>query len=103
MSCNAVGFWTIKMTTPMGAQEGTLRIEESDDGIGGVITVPPLGDMPLRDVQADGNDIAWSVKLKAPWFMTGKCTAKVDGDSIRGQMSSRLGTGEIEGTRTSAG
>lgn len=101
MTSNAVGFWAIKMKTPMGAQDGTLRIEEDADGLGGVITVFPLGDLKLLDVQADGNDIAWTVKLKAPWFMTGKVTATVDGDTIRGQMTSRLGVGEIEGTRSS--
>lgn len=102
MTTIAAGLWTIKLTTPMGSQEGSLRIEENSGGLGGTISIPPLGDLALRDVQADENRLTWSVKAKAPLPITAKFTAAIDGDSIRGRMSSKLANGNFEGTRTVA-
>lgn len=103
MSSTAVGLWTLKMNTPMGPGEGALRIEDGDDGPVGTVTVQPLGELALRDLQVDGNDLTWSVKGKMPFPITANFTAVVDGDNIRGQMKSKMVNGDFEGTRTAAG
>jgi hypothetical protein len=64
--------------------------------------VPPLGDLALRDVRADGNDLTWSVKARAPLPITAKFTVAINGDTMRGQMSSKLANGDFEGIRTEA-
>jgi hypothetical protein len=91
------------MTTPMGPGEGALRIEEGDDGLVGTVTVQPLGELALRDLQVHGNDLTWSVKGKMPFPITANFTAVIDGDNIRGQMKSKMVNGDFEGTRTAAG
>lgn len=103
MTSTAVGLWALKMTTPMGPGEGALRIEESDDGFVGTVTVQPLGELALRDLQVDGNDLTWNVKGKMPFPITANFTATVDGDTIRGQMKSKMVNGDFEGSRTAAG
>lgn len=99
----APGDWKIRLSTPMGAQEGTLVIEDGGGVLRGTMSVAPLGDLQLRDVEAEGNTISWSVKAKVPLPITAKFTATIDGDSISGKMTSKLASGDFEGTRTLGG
>ncbi|WP_273735259.1 hypothetical protein [Mycolicibacterium septicum] len=87
----------------MGPGEGALRIEEGADGLAGTVTVQPIGELALRDLKVDGNELTWSVKGKMPFPITANFTAAIDGDNIRGQMKSKMVNGEFEGTRNVAG
>ena len=100
MSNVGVGQWTVKLKTRMGEQEGSLRIEEGDGGaLGGSMSIAPLGDIDLRDVQADGSALSWSVKVRRPLPMTAKFTVTVDGDRMTGEMKSKVASGDLEGVR----
>jgi hypothetical protein len=87
----------------MGPGEGALRIEEGEDGLVGTVTVQPLGELALRDLQVNDNELTWSVKGKMPFPITANFIAGIEGDIIRGQMKSKMVNGDFEGTRTPAG
>lgn len=100
MSNVGVGQWTVKLNTRMGEQEGSLRIEEGDGGaLSGNMSIAPLGDLELRDLKVDGSALTWSLKVRRPLPMTAKFAVTVDGDRMSGTMTSKVASGDLEGTR----
>lgn len=87
----------------MGAQDGSLHVENNGGALRGTISVAPLGDLPLRDLKNEGNDLSWTVKAKVPLPITVKFTATIDGDSMGGAMTSKLANADFKGTRVTGG
>ncbi len=90
------GKWNTTMNTPMGAQQGTLTLNE--DGTGSLDGAQ--GNVELSDIALDGDAGSWKAAITTPMAMTLEFDAKADGDSISGNVKlGAFGNATFEGTR----
>ena len=82
---SADGTWNVTINTPMGAQQGTLTLRTSGDGLEGKLESPQGTEEPA-DGKIDGDALMWSVSITQPMPMKLDFTAKVDGDQISGDV-----------------
>lgn len=93
------GDWQVTLNTPMGAQEGTLKLRIVDDVLTGEL-YGALGSLPIYDASADGNTLKWKADLTKPLAVTLAFTASVDGDRISGKAKAGLlGSATFTGVR----
>ncbi|HIG41576.1 MAG: hypothetical protein ABGY96_12930 [bacterium] len=96
---SADGDWKVTMNTPMGAQEATLTLDTSGDSLSGKMA-GAQGVQEFEGGTADGNSLAWNVKMTQPMPMDLDFTAEIDGDSISGKVKlGAFGDATFEGTR----
>lgn len=95
----ADGTWNTTMNTPMGNQQGTLTLATEGDSLTGKLA-GPQGEIDIVDGQVDGDVLTWKAKLTSPMPMTLEFDAKVDGDSISGNVKlGAFGNATFSGTR----
>lgn len=93
------GTWNTTMNTPMGAQQGTLTLVSSGDGLSGKIT-GPQGEIDIDEGTVEGNKATWKAKLTSPMPMTLEFDAEVEGDNIKGNVKlGAFGNATFSGTR----
>jgi hypothetical protein len=99
MSAN--GSWKVTMSTPMGAQEMTLDLQEDGAALTGSMSAAMApAPMELSDGTVDGNELAWKAALTQPMPMTLEFSATVDGDAMSGKVKlGTFGDATFEGTR----
>jgi hypothetical protein len=88
---SADGKWEISMNTPMGAQSGTLDLKEEGATLTGTMSAAAAPDaMEVTDGTVDGDNLTWKAALTQPMPITLEFSAKVEGDTISGNV--KLGT-----------
>ena len=96
---SAAGTWKITTKSPMGSQEGTLKLDVDGDRLTGTMSAAQ-GSMELQNGKIDGNDLSWSAKMTSPMPMTLEFRASVDGDAISGTVKlGAFGNATFEGAR----
>lgn len=93
------GTWNTTMNTPMGAQQGTLTLTEDGGALVGKM-VGAQGELELKDGTCDGDSGSWKADITSPMAMTLEFDAKVDGDTMTGNVKlGAFGNASFEGTR----
>lgn len=93
------GTWNTTMNTPMGAQQGTLTLTSAGTELTGKLS-GPQGEIELQDGRIEGEKLTWKANLTSPMPMTLEFDAKVDGDSISGNVKlGAFGNATFSGTR----
>ena len=93
------GDWKVTVNSPMGAQEATLTLDTSNGGLSGKFA-GPQGEQEFEGGTADGNALAWNIKLTQLMPMELDFTAEVDGDNMSGNVKlGAFGDATLAGTR----
>ncbi|MFV2089684.1 MAG: hypothetical protein ACC642_03430 [Pseudomonadales bacterium] len=96
---SADGTWNTTMNTPMGAQNGTMTLSTEGGALSGKL-VSPQGEIDLEDGTIDGDNLTWKANITSPMAMTLEFRAKVDGDSMNGDVKlGAFGNATFTGTR----
>ncbi len=96
---SADGTWNTTMNTPMGAQNGTMTLSTEGGALSGKL-VSPQGEIDLEDGTIDGDNLTWKANITSPMAMTLEFSAKVDGDSMSGDVKlGAFGNATFTGTR----
>ena len=86
------GNWEITINSPMGAQKAKLELQAKDGALTGTQHAQGSS-QPVANGKADGNNVSWSANITSPMPMTLEFEAKVDGDTMSGNV--KLGAGGI--------
>ena len=93
------GTWNTTMNTPMGAQQGTLTLEEAGGALSGKM-VGAQGELEIKDGSCDGDNASWKADITSPMAMTLEFDAKLEGDKLTGNVKlGAFGNASFEGTR----
>jgi hypothetical protein len=93
------GRWDATVQSPMGAQKSVMTLTSSGDGFSGTST-GPMGDAEISDGKVDGDTVTFTMKISKPFPMSMKGEAKLDGDSLTGQVDTgSFGKMAISATR----
>lgn len=91
--------WALTIATPIGRQQVTVRLWETDgrlegEAAGGDETVP------LLDLVRDGDRLTWSQRITRPLRLNLRFDVTVDGDRMTGtSRAGRLPSSRISGVR----
>ncbi len=93
------GTWNTTMNTPMGAQNGTLTLEEDGGSLSGKMS-GPQGEIEIKDGAIDGDSASWKADITSPMPMTLEFSATSAGDTMSGSVKlGAFGNATFEGTR----
>lgn len=93
------GDWKVTVDSPMGAQEATLTLDSSGDGLSGKFA-GAQGVQEFEGGTIDGNSLTWKIKITQPMAMELDFAAAVDGDSISGKVKlGAFGEATLTGSR----
>jgi hypothetical protein len=96
---SVAGKYQVKVSTPVGEQEGTLTLDVEGDSLSGTLT-NPKGSTDFSDGQVNGNEVQFTTKIRTPMGrLKGQITGRVDGDTFTGVAKLPLGSAHIEGKR----
>jgi len=96
---SAAGTWKITTKSPMGSQEGTLKLDVDGDRLTGTMSAAQ-GSMELQNGKIDGNDLSWNARMTSPMPMKLEFRARVEGDAITGTVKlGAFGSATFEGHR----
>ncbi len=85
---DVTGSWDVRITTPRGAQETTLKIDKAGDKYVGVMTNNRGGTNPVKDVQYKDGDLSFKIVAERQGqSFTIEYSAKVTGDKLKGKMA----------------
>ncbi len=82
---SAEGTWNITTQSPMGSQDGTLKLTTDGNTLSGTMS-GPQGDIELTEGTVDGDKLTWKAEVTSPMAITLECSGTVDGDKISGDM-----------------
>ncbi|WCT73421.1 hypothetical protein PQ455_17720 [Sphingomonas naphthae] len=93
------GNWDCVVESPLGEQSFTFTITTAGDRFSGHAK-GTLGSIDIPDGLVTGNQLAWSMPVPKPMPLTLRCKARVDGDTLEGEVSAGIfGTFPVRGTR----
>lgn len=95
---SADGNWKITINTPMGARTMDVAISTSGDSFTGKVD----SEMGAQEVtgKVDGDTLAWTTDITNPMPMKLEFSAKVDGDSMSGNVKlGMFGNASLSGVR----
>lgn len=96
---SAEGTWNITTQSPMGSQDGTLKLTTDGNTLSGTMS-GPQGDIELTEGTVDGDKLTWKAEVTSPMAITLECSGTVDGDNISGDMKlGSFGNATFSGTR----
>jgi hypothetical protein len=96
---SAEGTWNINTQSPMGAQDGTLKLSTDGNTLSGTMS-GPQGDIELTEGTVDGDNVAWKAEVTSPMAITLECSGTIDGDNISGSIQlGSFGTATFSGSR----
>ena len=85
---SAAGTWSITTSSPQGATEGTLTLQQEGTSLTGTLTSDMLGTAPIRDGQITGRRISWSVTVSFGGnSFTLTYTGEIDGTKMQGTVA----------------
>lgn len=91
---NAAGTYTFTLETRGQRIDGTVRLARAGEGYAGTVSVPAIGDMPVRAVSVQGN----RVRVTAQGRMgDAVLTLNVNGDRFAGDWTYGPSSGELAG------
>ncbi len=94
------GTYNTTVNSPMGAQSGTLTVEDNGDGTFSGKMAGAMGAMDIDSGTVDGNTIKWSMNMTVPMPMKLDCEATIDGDTLTGAVNAgAFGSMPLTGTR----
>lgn len=82
------GTWQITAQTPMGEQQSTIELAESDGALTGRMTAPE--ESAIYDGSTSGDEVTWRVDITRPMALKLHVTATVDGDSMSGKIKAGI-------------
>lgn len=93
------GTWNVSVHTPMGEQQGVLVLATRDGELSGQTS--NFGTtLPISDVRADGDRLAWLVRAEQPFRMELEFAVTVEGDRMAGTVTSgTFGEAPVSGRR----
>ena len=95
------GKYKITLNTPMGAQTPILTLKEDKGTLSGSM-VGELGDNQFSGGKVEGNKASWNMDISAMGMQVSlSCEATIDGNNIKGTMSSPMGGADFSGQRES--
>jgi hypothetical protein len=96
---SADGDWAVTMNTPMGDQKGTLTLKTNGNDLEGKMA-GPQGTQEFTGGSVDGDNLTWTIDMTQPMPMKLNFTAKLDGDSISGEVElGSFGKATFSGSR----
>jgi hypothetical protein len=96
---SVAGTYQVKVTTPIGAQEGTLTLAVEGNSLSGTLT-NPRGSSDFTGGEVKENEVHFTTKIRTPMGrLKGDVTGRVDGDKFTGVAKLPLGSAHIEGER----
>lgn len=96
---SAEGTWNITTQSPMGSQDGTLKLTTDGNVLSGTMS-GPQGDIDLTEGTVDGNNLTWKAAITSPMAITLECSCTVDGDKISGDIKlGSFGNATFSGSR----
>ena len=93
------GTWNVKLNTPMGERDGTMKLATDGGALSGTFD-GPQGQQALQGT-VDGDAVTIQAEVSGPMGeMTIEWEGAVDGDSISGKVKfGTFGEGSFSGTR----
>lgn len=92
-----VGEWDAVISTPMGAMNADLVVNED---LSGVMRSPELGAASLENIMVDGEQVNFSTTVDAQGMMlTLDFAGTVEGDTLEGSFDTEFGAIAVAGTR----
>jgi len=96
---SAEGTWNITTQSPMGSQDGTLKLTVDGNTLSGTMS-GPQGDIEMSEGTVDGDNITWKAEITSPMAITIEASGAVDGDNISGSLKlGSFGTATFSGSR----
>ncbi len=96
---SVIGNWKLTMETPFGVQTPSLAIKEDSGAHSGTLTGKD-GATPLEQLKVDGTSVSFSAMVSTPMgSFSVAFRAAVDGDSLKGEYETMMGTTEFSGVR----
>ena len=93
-----VGTWNLLLETPMGNQEPTFTVTQTETGLAGMFA-SPQGELEVPTVTDTDGQITFDMNIEAAGQeMELKFTGTVEGDSLKGSFSSPFGDMPVSGT-----
>ncbi len=96
------GTYNCVLHTPMGRQEGTLKIVPAKGGgsFSGTLTNPLMGEIEIENGTIEGDSIFAEMRIAKPMRMDVSCKATVDGDQLSGSVKAGMfGSMKLSGQR----
>jgi len=98
---NIDGQYELTLETPMGKQEGTMKLKTSGSALRGTLA-NAKGTTEFSGGRVDGDEVAFDTKIPTPiGRLKAHVTGRVTGDRFSGDAKLPLGSAHIEGTRVS--
>mgnify|MGYP000565805898 CR=1 FL=1 len=82
---SADGDWKVTVKSPMGSQDCVLSLSTQGNALSGKFA-GPQGTQEFEGGSAEGNKLAWNIKVTQPMAMDIDFNAEVEGDNISGTM-----------------
>ncbi len=93
------GTYDIRVQTPMGVEQGVLKVVVDGESISGTI-INTKGTTEFTDGVLNNNELQFQTKIKTPMGrLKAKVTLKVEQDTLTGVAKLPLGAAKIEGKR----
>ena len=95
------GTYEFAVSTPMGAQSGTMTVVPDASGTAFTGTIEgSLGHIEVDDGTILGDTLNWSMRIASPMPMGLDCEAVVSGDAVEGTVRAGIfGTMSLTGRR----
>lgn len=99
MKTQVEGTYKIKVHTPMGVEDGTLKLIVENESLSGTIT-NSKGTTEFTDGTVKDNEVEFNSKIKTPMGrLKAHVTGKVANNSFEGVAKLPLGKAKIEGEK----
>lgn len=96
---DVVGVWNLVLETPMGTQEPTFTVTQSEGMLMGMFS-SPQGELEIPSIVEADNAVSFDMTIEAAGQeMELKFTGTVEGDNLTGSFSSPFGDMPVTGTR----
>jgi hypothetical protein len=93
------GNWKIIINSPMGDQESSLALTESENKLTGTQS-SKFGSGDIANGVVDGSNASWSIDITQPFAMTLEFSAQLDGNAISGTVKlGSFGESSFKGSR----
>jgi hypothetical protein len=93
------GTYKVKVSTPVGPQEGSLTLMADGDTLSGALE-NAKGATEFNGGTVNGNEVQFATKIKTPLGrLKAQVNGKIEGDRFAGTAKLPLGVAKIEGVR----